>query len=710
MKTLPGNPSPLGATWDGQGVNFSLFSEQAERVELCLFDSVRAKKERSLIPVESRTGNIWHCYIPELKPGQLYGYRVHGPYSPTTGHRFNPNKVVLDPYARIVVRTDKHSDTLLGYALGSPSRDLEMDKQDSAPFAPLGMVTESEFDWEQDASPNVPWEETILYETHVRGISVSHPKVSRTERGTFLGVASPPIIAHLKELGITTVELMPVHQKYDERHLKPLKLTNYWGYNTLGYFAPDLRFASSKSPLDAINEFKSMVRELHRHGLEVILDVVYNHTAEGSQLGPTLCYRGIDNNAYYRFDGKNQRYYSDWTGCGNTLNVEHPQVLKLVIDSLHYWATEMRVDGFRFDLTPALARTEGQFSKESTFFKAIADDPILSQKKLIAEPWDNELDGYQVGNFPVGWREWNSKYRNCVRSIWNFSNRSLGELATRLAGSEDVGREDRDPTASINYITSHDGFTLEDLVSYGEKHNEQNGESNRDGTDENHSFNFGREGWTDEEQIIRERWRQKRNFMATLFFSAGVPMILGGDELGRTQNGNNNPYAQDNEVSWYDWGLNNHAKKFLTFVKSIIALRKSHPLFFRTSYFTGLPDGVTGARDVIWLHPEGREMVVDDWDVEGGALGVWLTGARGMSQQSLSGRTEVETILLLLNVSGTDIQFTLPQSLPGSAWKILCDTTKESPIRSRRSVAAGEPYSLSAKSVALFQLVPEAHP
>src|SRR6516162_924531 len=555
MKVLPGRSYPLGATWDGAGVNFALFSEHATKVELCLFDATEQAAQTARIPLREQTDQVWHAYLPDVEPGQLYGYRVYGPYEPAKGHRFNPGKVILDPYAKAIGRDLKWDDSLFGYKIGDPNADLSFDERDSAPFAPLAAVVDNAFTWGDDRPPRVPWTKTLIYELHVKGFTMRHPGVPEKQRGTYAGVASEAAVQHLRSLGVTAVELMPVHQHVDDRHLQERGLHNYWGYNTLAFFAPELRYASKHSPRKSVQEFKMMVRSLHAAGIEVILDVVYNHTGEGSPLGPTLSMRGADNAAYYRL-AEDPRYYMDFTGTGNTLNMTHPYVLQLIMDSLRYWVVEMHVDGFRFDLASTLARELFDVDRLGAFFDIIHQDPLLSQVKLIAEPWDVGPGVYQVGNFPVLWTEWNGKYRDGVRRFWKGDGGTASELATRLAGSSDLYQDDgRKPYASINFITCHDGFTLHDLVSYNEKHNEANGEENRDGASDNNSWNCGEEGDTNDPEIIELRERQKRNLMSTLMLSVGVPMMLGGDELGHGQDGNNNAYCQDNELTWLDWEL-----------------------------------------------------------------------------------------------------------------------------------------------------------
>jgi len=604
----PGEPYPLGATWDGEGINFALFSENAEKVELCLFDPT-GKREVERIEMREQTNQKWHCYLPYGRLGQLYGYRVYGPYDPGAGHRFNPNKLLLDPYAKATVGPLDWSYPHFGYRLDAAEKDLSFDERDNAAGVPKCRVVETAFTWGDDRPPNIPWHDTIIYETHVKGFTKRHADIPPALRGTYAGLASAPAIEHLKRLGMTAVELMPVHLFVDDKHLVDRGLRNYWGYNSIGFLAPDMRYSATGS----INEFKTMVKRLHSAGLEVILDVVYNHTAEGNHLGPTLSFRGIDNAAYYRLVPEDRRYYMDFTGTGNTLNMMHPRVLQLIMDSLRYWILEMHVDGFRFDLASALARELYEVDQLSSFFTIIHQDPVISQAKLIAEPWDVGEGGYQVGNFPVGWAEWNGKYRDAVRAYWKGEGGRTGELAYRLTGSSDLyERGGRKPHASINFVTAHDGFTLRDLVSYNEKHNEANGEGNRDGENHNLSHNYGVEGPTDDVEIRRTRARQRRNLMATLLLSQGVPMILSGDEMGRTQNGNNNAYCQDNETSWLDWELSTLDRNFLAFVRRMIRLRKEHPAFRRRHFFQGRE--LRGGKDITWLTPAGREMTDEEWN------------------------------------------------------------------------------------------------
>jgi glycogen operon protein len=671
----PGTPYPLGATWDGRGVNFALFSENAEKVELCLFDGPDSLAEARRVPLRERTDQVWHGYLSDVRPGQLYGYRVHGPFAPEQGHRFNPAKVLLDPYAKAIGRTTRWRDELFGYRLGSPEADLLADDRDDAAWAPLAAVADDAFTWGDDRPPAVPWHHTVVYEAHVRGLTRLHPDVPAALRGTYEGLVTEPVLRHLLDLGVTAVELMPVHHHANDRHLEERGLSNYWGYNTLAYFAPDLRYSASGDPLGSVREFKRMVRALHAVGIEVILDVVYNHTAEGNHLGPTLSLRGIDNAAYYRLAAE-RRYYEDFTGCGNTLNMRSPRVLQLIMDSLRYWVLEMRVDGFRFDLASALARELHAVDKLGAFFDIIHQDPVLSRVKLIAEPWDLGEGGYQVGNFPVGWAEWNGKYRDCVRRFWKGDGGTLSELATRLAGSADLYEASgRRPHASINFVTAHDGFTLADLVAYDRKHNEANGEQNRDGTDANDSWNCGVEGPTADRRVVGLRARQQRNLLATLLLSQGVPMILAGDEMGRTQGGNNNAYCQDNETSWLGWDLDPAKRDLLAFVRRLIALRREQPVLRRRTFFQGRPLRGEAVKDLVWLEPSGKEMTDASWNVGfARSLGALLRGDALDEVDENGDPTRGDTLLLLLNAHHGPKAFTLPGLPRGQRWVALLDT------------------------------------
>ena len=661
-KMRPGKPFPLGAKWDGHGVNFALYSEHATHVELLLFDNVEDDAPTLTLPFSERRGPIWYGYLPSIQPGQLYGFRVYGPYEPEAGHRFNPNKVLLDPYAKAIGRRLQWDDRLFGYQIGSDEEDLSFDERDSAPCAPLAAVVEEQFEWGDDQPPDISWQDTIIYETHVKGITQQHPEVPEPFRGTYLGLASEPVVDHLTELGVTTVQLMPVHAKVHDRYLVEKGLSNYWGYNTLSYFAPDPEYAAT-GPSSAVRDFKMMVRALHDAGLEVIIDVVYNHTAEGNHMGPTLSLRGIDNLSYYKESPEDSRYVMDFTGTGNTLDAGNPYVIQLIMDSLRYWVKEMHVDGFRFDLASTLARELYEVDQLATFFQVIQQDPVLSQVKLIAEPWDVGPGGYQVGFFPWQWAEWNGRYRDTVRRFFNLGDGVKDDLAKRVTGSSDLYElSGRRPFASINFITAHDGFTLEDLVSYEEKHNEANLENNEDGHDANHSNNCGVEGASEDEEVLTCRDRLKRSLISTLFLSQGVPMLLGGDELSRTQQGNNNAYCQDNEINWYDWDLDERERSFLDFVKQVIAFRKEHRSFRRNYFITGR-ENEEGVKDAIWWHPTGREMTDDDWQKEAEmAFGLLLPGIAVAGRNQAGDPLGDDTILLLFNGSSEPVKFTLPDT------------------------------------------------
>ena len=694
----PGRPYPLGATWDGEGVNFALFSEHAERVELCLFDH-NSRREIERVPMRWQSDLIWHCYLPEARPAWLYGYRVYGPYDPKKGLRFNPHKLLIDPYAQHIVGTVRWSDALFGYRVGNPREDLVMDRRDSAPAMPKCRIIEGAFSWSDDRPPRTPWHDTVIYELHVKGFTKRNPDIPPHLRGTYAGLATDPAIEHIKRLGVTAVELMPVHAFIDDRHLVERGLRNYWGYNSIGFFAPDMRYSAS----GFVGEFKSMVKRLHSEGIEVILDVVYNHTAEGNQMGPTLSFRGIDNTAYYRLTPGDPRNYMDFTGCGNTLNMVHPRVLQLIMDSLRYWVQEMHVDGFRFDLAAALARELHEVNQLSAFFDVIHQDPIISQVKLIAEPWDIGEGGYQVGNFPIGWAEWNGKYRDAVRSYWKGEGGLIGEMAYRLTGSSDLYEHNgRRPYASINFVTCHDGFTLQDLVSYNQKHNEANLEDNRDGTDDNRSWNCGVEGPTDDPQILALRAQQKRNFMATLFLSQGVPMLLAGDEMGHTQNGNNNAYCQDNELTWLNWHLKPEDQRFFEFTSRLIAIRKQHPLFRRRHFFQGRK--IRGLKDIIWLNPDGREMTDEEWNQSfARCLGVFLAG-QGIEEYDERGRIITDgDCIILFNSHHESVPFKIPEVGEPDGWRVLVDTTVDRINGGNgRHWRAGDVFDLKGRSLALL--------
>jgi isoamylase len=703
VRVWPGDPYPLGATWTGVGVNFALFSAHATKVELCLFDSPDATGQSACIELPEHTDMVWHGFLPDVRPNQLYGYRVHGPYQPAAGHRFNPHKLVMDPYAKSVARTIRWGDEMFGYEVGHAEADLSFDARDNAAFAPLAAVVDPAFTWGNDRPPRTPWHSTVIYEMHVRGFSMRHPAVPKHLRGTYEALTTEPAINHLKKLGVTAVELMPVHHHSRDRHLEEKGLTNYWGYNSYGYFAPERRLAASRSPAGAVREFKRMVRTLHDAGLEVILDVVYNHTAEGNQLGPTLSLKGIDNFSYYRLVADTPRYYMDFTGCGNTLNMQCPQVLQLIMDSLRYWVLEMHVDGFRFDLASALARELYEVDRLGAFFDIIHQDPVLSQVKLIAEPWDLGQGGYQVGNFPVLWTEWNGKYRDSVRQFWNGQGASVSELATRLSGSNDLyAQSGRQPYASINFVTAHDGFTLSDLVSYNEKHNEKNGEENRDGENNNMSWNCGVEGPTDDAQVVELRERQKRNFLATMLLSQGVPMISHGDELGRTQLGNNNAYCQDNEIAWIDWNLDTDKQTLLDFASKLVRFRRAQPTLRRRKYFQGR--NIRGGQDVAWLSPDGREM--DDAAWQAGfvrTLGMLLSGTAIAEVDERGERITGDTVLVLLNGNPDALTFILPASAGNEPWHRVFDTSD--PHGADLIYKAGVQYPMQDRSVAVFKIV-----
>ena len=696
----PGKPYPLGATWDGEGVNFALFSEHAEKVELCLFDA-RGRREIERIAMPDQTDRVWHCYLPQARPGQLYGYRVHGQYQPENGQRFNPNKLLLDPYAKSAQGRLRWHDAHFGYKIGARREDLSFDWRDNAALMPKSEVVDPGFDWGDDQPPATAWSDSIIYELHVKGFTHLHAGIAEPLRGTYGALASAPVLAHLRRLGVTAVELMPIHGFVDDRVLVERGLRNYWGYNSIGYFMPDRRYAGTDDP---VNEFKSMVKALHAAGIEVILDVVYNHTAEGNQLGPTLCFRGIDNVAYYRLMSDKRRYYRDYTGCGNTLNMMHPRVLQLIMDSLRYWVQEMHVDGFRFDLAATLARELHEVDRLGAFFDIIHQDPVLSRVKLIAEPWDVGEGGYQVGNFPVGWTEWNAKYRDAVRAYWKGEGGLIGDLAYRLTGSSDLyAHNGRRPYASINFITAHDGFTLQDLVSYEKKHNEANGEKNQDGESNNLGWNCGKEGPSDDPEILALRARQKRNLIATLFLSQGVPMLLAGDEMGRSQKGNNNAYAQDNEISWVDWALKPEDRDFLAFVCQVIALRKEHPAFRRRSFFQQHRQR-EGEKNILWFNPEGLEMSDDEWN-QGFArcLGMYLAGD-AIGEVSERGVPVTDNdFLLLINAHHEAIPFQIPGFHGRLRWQVALDTSNPGLREAGKRYACGSVFSLEGRSLVLLQ-------
>ncbi|MFD2512334.1 glycogen debranching protein GlgX [Pontibacter locisalis] len=700
-KVYSGSPFPLGATWDGKGTNFALTAINATGVELCLFSDENAKKESETIKLTERTHQVWHIYIPGVKPGQLYGYRVDGPYDPMNGHRFNRNKLLIDPYAKAIAGTIRWHDSLFGYKLGHPDKDLSFSKQDSAPYLPKSVVIDTRFDWEGDSRPKTAYYKSVIYEAHVKGFTKLHPEIPKEIRGTYAALAHPVTLEYLKKLGITAIELMPVHHFVTDRHLDEKGLTNYWGYNSIGFFAPDVRYSSTGVLGEQVVEFKNMVKALHKEGIEVILDVVYNHTAEGNHMGPTLSFKGIDNASYYRLIGEG-RYYMDYTGTGNTMNTMQPNVLRLIMDSLRYWILEMHVDGFRFDLAASLARELHAVDRLSAFFDIIYQDPVISQVKLIAEPWDVGEGGYQVGGFPPGWTEWNGKYRDCIRDYWRGSDSMLAEFAERFTGSSDLYQDNlRRPTASINFVTAHDGFTLNDLVSYNEKHNKANGEQNKDGESHNRSWNCGIEGPTDDPKVIALRDKQKRNFLTTLFLSQGVPMLLAGDEFGRSQKGNNNAYCQDNEISWIDW--NHIDSDLLEFTRKLIHLVKKHPVFGRKRWFQGKPIKGVGIEDIAWFLPEGTEMTEENWDHDyAKSLGVFLNG-HDMHSRGSGEVVSDDSFYVIFNAHYEPLDYKLPPKKYGSNWIKVLDTAENRADAKNGTFGAGESIRIDSRSVVLLQ-------
>jgi isoamylase len=704
----PGRPDPLGATWDGQGTHFAVFAQHATRVELCLFDEVYGK-ESARVALPEQTRNVWHAYAQGVGPGQLYGYRVHGRYAPREGLRYNPNKLLIDPYARAISGSVAWNAPIFAYRLGSRTEDLTRDVHNSARGMPKSVVVDDRFDWGDDRRPDIPWSETIIYETHVKGISMRHPDVPEEQRGTYVGLASQPIVKHLLSLGVTAVELLPVHAFADDKFLLDKGLSNYWGYNSIGFFAPVARYASGDRG-QQVTEFKAMVKRLHAAGLEVFLDVVYNHTGEGNHLGPTLSLRGLDNPIYYHLMPDNARYYRDFTGTGNSLNVSQAQTLKLIADSLRYWVQEMHVDGFRFDLTITLAREPEAYDPGAAFFDIVHQDPVLSRVKLIAEPWDVGNFGYQVGNTPVLWSEWNGKYRDNVRKFWKGDPGQIAELAYRLSGSSDLYRlSGRGPTGSINFVTAHDGFTLRDLVTYNDKHNEANGENSQDGANDNNSWNSGVEGPSEDPAIAELRTRRQRSFLATLFLSQGVPMLLGGDEIGRTQQGNNNAYCHDNEISWFDWNLNDQQRSLFEFTRGLIALRKEHPVLRRRRFFEGLFLPGADIKDLTWFKLDGTEIVDEHWaDPETRSMAMRLAGEAIDEREPEGGRISDETLLVLLNTYHERLKFTLPEA--GGAeecqWELLLDTEQAAPpAPSGKLQEVGSTYALVGRGLAVFRRV-----
>ncbi len=682
-----GMPYPLGATWDGKGVNFALFSDHAERVELCIFDA-RGRRELHRLALPSYTNSVWHGYVPDARPGLRYGYRVFGPYEPSRGHRFNGHKLLIDPYAKSLSGALRWSDAHFGYRIGAPRADLSFDRRDNASGMPKSVVVDTAFTWSDDRPPRTPWRDTVIYEMHVRGFTMQYPGVPAPMRGTFLALSSPAVVDYLQRLGISAVELLPIHAFVDDRMLVEKRLRNYWGYNSIGFFAPHQLYLS-----ESLHEFKTMVKQFHEAGIEVILDVVYNHTAEGNQAGPTLSFRGIDNASYYRL-AEDRRYYDDATGCGNSLNLEHPRVLQLVMDSLRYWVEEMHVDGFRFDLAPVLARTANGVDPQSGFLKAVKQDPVLAPTKLIAEPWDVGLGGYQVGKFPSGWSEWNDKYRDVVRRFWQGVDGTVPELASRLTGSSDLfDHGGRHIHTSINFVTAHDGFTLADLVSYNGKHNEANGEDNRDGSDHNNSWNCGVEGPTDDAAIRTLRARQQRNLLATLLLSHGVPMMLSGDEVGKSQAGNNNAYCQDSALTWLRWS-SPEDPALHDFIAAVIRLRRTCRALQREGYFTGTTLRGTRRKDIAWLRPDGGEMREDDW-FDGGRrfLGLMFGEERPTVDDPL--------VLMYLNAHDTDMTVTLPAHSRG--WELYIDTAGDPRGNVFAPLPVGETHALASRSFLLFR-------
>jgi glycogen operon protein len=708
----------LGATWDGEGVNFAIFSEGATRVDLCLFESPEAEVESTRLQMTEQTDYVCHAYIPGLKPGQLYGYRIDGPFDPKQGFRYNPNKLLLDPYAKAVNGNIKWSNALFSYPVvsGKADRDLKMDKRDSAAGMSKAVVIDPRFDWEDDTRPDTPLHRSIIYEMHVKGFTIQRPAIDPELRGTYAGLASPAAVDYLKGLGVTAVELLPIHHFVHDKGLLDGGLRNYWGYNSIGFFAPHSEYSSSGSLGEQVREFKAMVKALHAAGIEVILDVVYNHTAEGNQYGPTLGFRGIDNRAYYHLVADNLRYYMDYTGTGNTFNISHPRTLQLVMDSLRYWVTDMHVDGFRFDLAAALARGLYETGRLSSFLDTIHQDPTLSQVKLIAEPWDVGEGGYQVGNFPVKWAEWNGKYRDAVRDFWRGGSESdkgslVADVAYRLSGSSDLYQHNgRSPAASINFVTAHDGFTLNDLVSYNEKHNKANGENNRDGTNDNRSWNCGVEGPTDDPEINALRDKQKRNFLATLLLSQGVPMFLHGDEYGRTQQGNNNAFCQDNETSWMRWDWSDDQRELYEFTRKLIALRKEFPVLHRRKFFQGRSIRGTDVRDIRWIRPDGQDMTEQEWSRSATqVLGMALNGQLMDEYDERGEKIKDDMLLLLLNAHHEDVPFTLPGQEGEPDWELLVETAEARVTQAGQrgaggvSCQCGAVYNLQARSLVLLR-------
>lgn len=707
IEVWPGNPYPLGATYSSEGVNFALFSENAERVELCLYSQDAPNKEAYRIELKERTDQVWHCFIPDLKPGWRYGYRVYGPWSPENGLRFNPNKLLIDPYAKAIDGEIEWKDAMYAYPIKEEdeNRHLTFYDEDSAPYTAKGVIIDTFYDWEGDQRPGIPMHKTVIYEAHVKGLTMQHPELPEELRGTYSGVSHPIIIDYLKDLGITAIELMPVHHFVQDSFLVEKGLRNYWGYNTLAFFAPNVAYASRGRAGEQVREFKDMVKALHRAGIEVLLDVVYNHTAEGNHFGPTLSMRGIDNQSYYRLVENDEQFYMDYTGTGNTLNMVHPRSLQLVMDSLRYWVDEMHIDGFRFDLASALARGLYDVGKLSTFLDTIHQDPTISQVKLIAEPWDVGPGGYQVGSFPVLWSEWNGKFRDNMRAYWRGDAVGVADLAYRLSGSSDLYEYGgRKPSASINFITAHDGFTLRDLVSYNEKHNMANGENNQDGESHNLSWNCGYEGHTDDPEINALRARMQRNFMTTLLLSQGVPMITMGDEYGRTQNGNNNAYCQDNEISWFNWSWTPEQEEMHAYTRALIQLRKDNQIFHRRRFFSGRAIRGEKIGDILWINSDGEEMGSDKWnDLNHRCLGMLLNGQAMEEYDEKGARIGSDIFLVILNSYWEDLQFTLPGYRNMTRWKLVLDTNTPE-VGVGKNIMGHDTYRLSARSLAVFRM------
>jgi len=703
MQVWPGTANPLGATWDGEGTNFTLFSENATQVDLCLFDAAGTETRIALPEVYNF---VWHGYFPDIRPGQRYGFRVHGPYAPEEGHRFNPNKLLIDPYAKALTGDVLFGDEIFGYGTDHEDEDLSFSELDSAPLMPRCVVIDESFDWEGDRLLRHPWHETVIYEVHVRGFTKRHPDIPPELRGTYAGLAHPAAIAHLKSLGITAVELLPVHHYHAfPGHLARSGLRNYWGYDSLAYFAPYAGYGADSTPNGLVREFRQMVKTLHAEGIEVILDVVYNHTGEGNHFGPTLSFRGIDNCAYYRLVDEAPRYYMDFTGCGNSLNVRHPQILKIIMDSLRYWVLEMHVDGFRFDLASALARELYEVDSLAAFFDIIHQDPVLSTVKLIAEPWDVGEGGYHVGKFPLLWSEWNGQYRDTLRDFWRGEGATLAEFAFRFTGSSDLYEgTGRRPHASINFITAHDGFTLRDLVSYNEKHNEANHEDNRDGESYNRSWNCGVEGETDDPKILALRERQQRNFLVSLMLSQGVPMLLGGDEMGRSQGGNNNAYCQDSEIAWFDWSLRDRNADLLAFTQELIQFRHRHPIFRRRNWFQGRAIHGSGVEDIGWFNPDGSEMDEDQWlDYSLKSISIFLNGRELPRVGARGERIEDDSFLLLFNDHSESVEFTIPERVQAMQWQAILATEVPHFLQDGPVYTESESIELVARSLMVLQ-------